>query len=68
MQPFSSIPTAIVLKSDLSMQLFRKKKIASRTHPVNTRRPKNVFKTSLGRYGCLKDVSETSCVHWARPL
>ena len=26
MQPFSSIPTAIVLKSDLSVQLFRKKK------------------------------------------
>ena len=32
--------------------------------PVNTRRLKNVFKTSLVRYGCLKDVSETTCVHW----
>ena len=33
-------------------------------NPVNTRRLKNVFKTSFERYECLKDVSETSCVHW----
>ena len=32
--------------------------------PVNTRRFKNVFKTSFVRYGCFKDVSETSCIHW----
>ena len=33
--------------------------------PVNTRgRLKNVFKTSFVRYGCQKDVSYTSCVHW----
>ena len=33
--------------------------------PVNKRgRLKNVFKTSFVRYGCQKDVSYTSCVHW----
>ena len=27
---------------------------------------KNVFKMSFVRYGCLKDVSETTCAHWGR--
>ena len=35
-----------------------------RGFPVNRRRLKNIFKTSFVRYGCLKDVSETACVHW----
>ena len=35
-------------------------------YPVITGRLKNVFKTSFVRYGCLKDVSETACIHSLR--